>query len=245
MSDLANPPQPRPTQAEADEFMADALGFGDDEGDAPEWVPAAAKIHIDFLGGTPQGRAWVDGTGAVEIVTLLPDYDPGSLVPGEGLVASPLLNYAGPLLAFALGSFTGRVQYFWPVEAAQTSIEAFFIRDASGSYALQLSLRFSVPDVRLQGYNEINLILPGAPLNVGDGAYNAVAFTITTGGRAEFAVNGSTVAAGTYDLDDRPTANPFDRARTAVGNLAIQRVTFYDPLPTTAGLSALSAIPSD
>jgi hypothetical protein len=40
-------------------------------GTAPDWVPADAKIHIDLVGGTPQGRAWVDGTGEVAVETLL------------------------------------------------------------------------------------------------------------------------------------------------------------------------------
>ena len=36
----------------------------------PRWVPADAKIHIDFLGGSPQGRAWSNGA-EVAIDTLL------------------------------------------------------------------------------------------------------------------------------------------------------------------------------
>lgn len=46
-------------------------GGGGGGGGVPEWVPADAKVHIDFFGGDPQGRAWVEGTGEVAIDMLL------------------------------------------------------------------------------------------------------------------------------------------------------------------------------
>lgn len=236
MSDLANPPQPRPTQAEADEFMADALGFGDDDG-TPAWVPAGAKIHIDLF----NNRAW--NNGEVEIDTLLSSFLPENLSPGQGYIGN--LDYAGDALAAVLGSFTCRIQYLWPEGVIQGILDdTFLISEGTSSYALQLSLRFPTSQARFEGYNEASLVMSSAPFNTGESAdvFNTVAFTLTIvedGGRMEFALNGSAAMSGTYDMDDRPAAS-FDRARTVSEALVLQSITLYDPLPTTAGLSELS-----
>jgi hypothetical protein len=210
-------------------------------GGVPSWVPANAKIHIDFVGGTPQGRAWCDGA-EVAIETLIEDYLSSRLSP-DGLTY--LAPFTGPALAKALGSFTCRVQYFWPVGLTQGRLDdAFYTGEATESYALQLSLDFPLKKVQFQGFNEINLLLLNAPLQPA-GGYNTYAMTLTTigdGGRMEFAVNGSVVTSGVYDADDRPASDPFTLAFVRDGTLCIQSITFYDPLPTTAGLSALSAI---
>ncbi len=46
---------------------------GEGGGGAPEWVPDAFAegIYIDLVGGDPQGRAWVFGTGEVAVDTQL------------------------------------------------------------------------------------------------------------------------------------------------------------------------------
>lgn len=214
-------------------------------GGAPVWVPANAVIHIDFLGGSPQGRAWSNGA-VVALDTLIDPYEPTDLVPGMGLRYRRLL-LIGSASAMALSNFTCRLQYFWPVGVVSDNLpDAFVISEVTGdNYALELALNFPVTKVTFQGYNEIDLSLLSAPLNSGNNALNAVAFTLTnvaSGGRLEFALNGSAVTSGVYDTDDRPVEEPFTKATVHQGNLALQSITLYDPLPTTAGLSALSAV---
>ena len=64
------------------------------------WVPANARIHVDFLGGSPQGRAYGDGV-VVAVNTLLgsdpatvssygaTSYNPAYLVPNGYANNSP------------------------------------------------------------------------------------------------------------------------------------------------------------
>jgi hypothetical protein len=71
-------------------------------GGAPSWVPVGAKIHFDFLGGAPQGRAWNNGA-EVAISTLLTGavLDAGGLLfigaEGASVTATPILIAAAPL----------------------------------------------------------------------------------------------------------------------------------------------------
>jgi hypothetical protein len=54
-------------------------------------------------------------------------------------------------------------------------------------------------------------------------------------------MNGETGVTAAFDGDDRPVDNPFVAAMM-ITQLAIQSITLYDPLPSTAGLSELSEI---
>lgn len=79
------------------------------EGGVPEWVPEGASIRVDLVGGSPQGRAWVDGVGDVAVNTLLASdggfgttYNENDLVPESGLASTSQPSLAGALLSAVL-----------------------------------------------------------------------------------------------------------------------------------------------
>jgi len=249
MSDLAHPPQPKPTQAEADEFMADALGFGDGDDGAPAWVPLNARIHVDFLGGTPQGRAWVDGTGDVALTSILGAdavftgsvYNPANImVSGYNINSlSESVAFIGVALTAILGSLTLRIviKNINNAGAANTILD---LRPTNRADYIRCYTNYTPGTLVAESASDLFESIPG--LVKPAGSVNVVALTIA-GTRYEMAFNGSSPVAATLTADDRPAGNPFAHAMTAPVYYAIQAVTFYDPLPTTAGLSALSAIP--
>ena len=225
---------------------------GSGGGPAPDWVPANAKIHIDLVGV----RAWTEADGVVAIDTLLGSdpnaengwgatgYDPADLTT-DGLVYSTV---APALIGLArnaiVNAATVRIQ---SKQLDGTSVNfSFAILSSDGSDALETDL--TVANFNLKEYswngpltNDLDNVA-----NVGIGALNAVAITITDV-RFEAAANGSSVLIGILVDADRPAANPLtavvvDAGQSPVNGAAFQSITIYDPLPDTTGLSELSAV---
>lgn len=220
-----------------------------------DWVPASVKIHIDLVGGTPQGRAWVDGTGEVAVDTLLgsdpnteggwsaTEYDPADLT-SNGLVPSsvgPAL--IGVALAEILDAATIRIQ-IKQVEDIDVSgfSESFILLSANGADAIEFDLIGGMLASVSSWNGPLNNSIPDS-INSGLGSVNALAVTLTAS-RADIAVNGFAAIAGGLVDADRPVANPLVAALIDVNGpkWAIQSITIYDPLPTAAGLSELSSI---
>lgn len=229
-------------------------------GGAPDWVPAGAKIHIDFLGGTPQGRAWVDGTGEVAIETLLGNDPVVSEVHGaaneylssdlmaDGYLPSGVPNsyytcYLGIARSSIMAGATLRYQFKCTAPVTTHTI-MFGMSSADGNDALELSIQSSADGLSLSSWNGPVSADLNVAINATTGATNVVAMTVA-GMRFEAALNGhSEVIAATLMDADRPAANPLDGVWFGFRGLnsAIQSITIYDPLPTTAGLSELSEI---
>jgi hypothetical protein len=78
-------------------------------------------------------------------------------------------------------------------------------------------------------------------VNHGEGTFNCVAVTIVED-HFDLAANGSDAVTVSISSDDRPLANPLVAALIEPTDLcALQTITIYDPLPSTAGLSELSS----
>jgi hypothetical protein len=228
-------------------------------GGSPDWVPADAVIHIDLVGGTPQGRAWVQGTGEVAVDSLLGSdpntesavrpsaYSPAQLVtdgyrfydppPGGAGIAYPAL--IGALLTELLSGCTVRLQWITP--GATSSGDMLEIVSASGANALEYY--YSAGSLWVKGESwaggytaQINSILNAGTAT----SVNAFALTATST-RSEFAVNGSAVNAGV--LIPATHWNDLVAAMTVLRqNDILQSITLYGPLPGTTGLSELSEL---
>jgi len=222
-------------------------------GGAPDWVPANAVIHIDLIGGTPQGRAWVAGTGEVAVDTLLgsdpnteaawgpTSYDPSHLSAG---------GYSNGVLAFigsARDSLLTGTTYRSVFQSGPTtaSPEPLILVSADGNSAIEIYYREISP-------HSINASSWGGGLdetidmisNTGVGSINVVAMTITPV-RLDIAMNGSSPITASLTTDDFPTSgdSPLVAAIIDLSPLEdrfLQTITLYDPLPSTAGLSELS-----
>jgi hypothetical protein len=245
-----------PTTKLAKEYMEEEGG-----GDAgtPAWVPANAKIHIDFLGGTPQGRAWVDGTGEVAIETLLGSdpnaesgigeptgYDSADLAAG-GYMPDTATAFLGAAKIKLLEGATFRwVQQQIVVDGTGTMLCMSSLDGAAGIQidvkAFESSFDNSITFSSWSGSIHSTL---KEQLNFAVGTTNGIACTVTAT-RLEATANGYPTPIDDTLLDaDRPAANPLVAASFIYksGTSAIQVITIYDPLPTTAGLPALSEVP--
>jgi hypothetical protein len=228
----------------------------DTGGGAPDWVPINAKIHIDFVGGSPQGRAWSNGA-EVAIDTLLGSdpntesgwsatgYDPGKLTTD---------GYTFPQFSDLPLGFIGAAR-------SQILADATLVITRKNTTALPNS-SFVVMSADGSNAVEMDLVIPAVEETTGDAlvrswggslsqtfadvvdtstdAMNKVALTLT-GSRIDLAVSGSTASTNVLAADDRPPG-----ALVAVmldsPSCTIQSITIYDPLPTTSGLSELSAV---
>src|SRR6185436_2452345 len=118
-------------------------------GGAPDWVPANAVIHIDLVGGSPQGRAWNNGA-EVDVDTLLgtdpntpngwaqTEYDPADLT-ANGLVYGTSGEDLPPALIGAartlmLDGATIRVEFY---QTAQGDPSPLALLSADGNDAIQ------------------------------------------------------------------------------------------------------------
>jgi hypothetical protein len=215
-------------------------------GDTPDWVPANAVIHIDLVGGDPQGRAWVEGTGVVAVDTLLGNdpnttanyeetlYDPAALVASGYSKQDATDGHPPAFIGLARTKFlegtTIRVQF----KEGDTQLVS---RSTDDNAAIQMDIgvdgvqAYSNGPFGTETYYEFYN-------NVGDGsAVNAVAITFTAT-RFEFAVNGNDPVAGVLVEADLPVESPLSYVVFYTDML--QSITLYDPLPSTAGLSELS-----
>jgi hypothetical protein len=229
-------------------------------GTAPDWVPADAKIHVDLVGGSPQGRAWVDGIGEVVVDTLLgsdpntengwgpTSYNPVYLMENGYAPVSGSLAIIGNALSAMLPASTFVIRFKTTSSGMGSYIAALSVvgddaveYDLQGSglhaYSWKGSYSETIPDI-------LNVITDmGGGEFVGHGM-NAMAITLTPV-RSDIAVNGSEAVSAVLTTAEYPTSGADQLVAFVVqGNNAdaIQSITIYDPLPTTAGLSELSAI---
>jgi len=226
-------------------------------GGTPAWVPAGARIHIDLVGGTPQGRAWVDGTGEVAVDTLLGSdpntesgwnvtfYDPAYLMSdgyyGDGVVL--VTAFIGAARSKVLTGGTTVVRFRDPLSCLTHSV--FALVSADGNNGLEIELRGNQSQrVNANSWNgSLDLTIQNILNTLADGAINVLAFTLTQT-RIDFAVNGSDAVTSPLTVDDYPVDG--DGALVAVvidqrqNCEAIQSITIYDQLSTIAGLSELS-----
>jgi hypothetical protein len=217
-----------------------------------DWVPEGATIHIDFIGGDPQGRAWLEGTGEVAIDTLLGN-DPNA---DSGMVTTTAYNGAaitadgyrpgtgnpvaliGQALSLMLAGATARLQTE-AVGGSDLGINLIAI-SADGSDGVQIDYAHAGgASVIAQSFGgSLNLSAEDV-CNQGDGSVNVCAWTFVSD-RLDVAISGSDALTGAMDGDDRPgTVNAI---LFMFANCAIQSFTVYEPLPNTTGLSELSEV---
>jgi hypothetical protein len=234
---------------DADEIPAWAV---EEDGDTPDWVPDNAVIHIDLVGGSPQGRAWVEGTGAVAVDTLLgsdantetgwgesTSYDPEKLTADgyvQGFAAFALIGAARTAL-LAGATVRAQTKHLVTFDEGQPALNIAIV-SADGNDAIEFNLNYNNAQVSSRGGSLSETV--DSVSNVGVGAMNALSLTFTET-RAEFAVNGFDAEAGVIETADRPPGNPLVAVAVDTNeNVAYQIITLYDPLPSTAGLSELS-----
>jgi hypothetical protein len=226
-------------------------------GGAPAWVPANAVIHIDLVGGDPQGRAWVAGTGEVAVDTLLgadpntenawgaTGYDDanftvdGYIVTDEPFYVSPA--FIGPALSTVIAGCTVVVR-FKPLDAVQSGSFSFNVMSADGINCANVQGRTSEPrTTSTSSYSTPLFSTISDPLNLYPGV-NAIALTLTAT-RIECAANGSAPIDDVMTSADVGDPYSFVAANVAAfPDIALQSITLYDPLPSTAGLSELSEV---
>jgi hypothetical protein len=220
-----------------------------EEGGGTDWVPENAVIHIDLIA---PGRAWSNGA-EVAVDTLLGTdvnttngwaetlYDPANLT-ADGYV-NPVSGSPPALIGAArtlvLNAATIRIEFY---QAASGDPSPLALLSADGNDAIQVDFIAAVSNsLRATSWNgPLNQSITNC-FNVGAGARNAVAVTVTAS-RIDMAANGSTAITAMFDSADRPAGNPLVAALIDALVQALVSITFYDPLPDTAGLSALSEI---
>lgn len=232
-------------------------------GGEPEWVTEGANIDIDFVGGSPQARAYVDGAGEVAVDTLLGSdpnsdmawgastvYDPARLVadgydPRNGNVA-PI----GALRTKLLAGSTIRIAL--KQTGVGSAVQSFLLLSADGGQALQFDANQNDLDLQCFSYGGsfaedildiINFDNPS------EGATNVIALTVMPT-RAEGSCNASAAFAAVLDENDFPTVgeNPLvcgvftgsSNSSGSAGVFTYQRITVFDALPSTAGLPELA-----
>ena len=228
-------------------------------------VPANAKIHIDFLGGSPQGRAWSNGA-EIAIDTLLGSdpnavngrgdtaYNPGYIgsfgyqVPSEQVDPGVIINVAfigaarTALLDAATFVIREKLNSHDVTLVGTINIE---LLSEDGNDAAEIDVGYpahSVSGYTWNGAPALDLLISNILNESANGAVNVLAATITST-RMDIAVNGSTAQTGTMDSSMRPPGNPLVAAIFICDfRQAIQSITIYDPLPSTTGLSALSVV---
>lgn len=236
------------------ESLAEAVTLSEGGG-GDEWVPDGALIHIDLVGGTPQGRAWVDGVGEVDVDTLLgtdpntvnawgaSEYNPAFLtadgyVPESGDVLAMIGDarsqfFAGCVLRIKVKQVAG-------INPETTTIAM----SADGNRAIGVNAGNSEHQIEPFSYNAAWLAGEDAVYTVGVGSVNATAMVITST-RVEGAANNAAYVAETPGTGD--VGDPFNLV--AVGFIpnqenAIQEITMF-PLalaPAVEDLLPLSAV---
>jgi len=226
-------------------------------GGAPAWVPANAKIHIDFLGGTPQGRAWVDGTGEVAVETLLgndPVVDGGyattqyssSDLTSNGYKPSGSATLFTAFIGAARTKIAAGATFRFVTKNPMVNVTGTItlaLVSADGNDAIECSK--GGVGIHVESWNGSLNANSGTVFSDGFGAVNVCALTVVDM-RFEGAGNGSSaLLVATLDENDRPPDNPlvgFAFNYRSTNAQTIQSITLYDPLSSTAGLSELSEV---
>lgn len=243
-----------------EEALANTSHEEEGGGGAPDWVPANAAIHIDLVGGTPQGRAWVAGTGEVAVDTLLGSdpntvdgwgnctYDPADLAT-DGLLTGNDVAFIGACRAALISGAT----FVYRFKGQQTDPGgSTYMEYLSADGEAGLEVITQIPggggNGSISSWNGTASAATAAVINMTAGAINVVAATITPT-RGDIALNGSAAATTPLTTDDFPTsgASPIvavlmEITGSPTNGWYWQSFTLYDPLPSTAGLSDLSEV---
>lgn len=224
-------------------------------GSAPDWVPVNAKIHIDFLGGTSQGRAWTETDGEVAIDALLgsdPDtgngwaatsYDPTKLAANGYVPTVPfaLLNAARTKILLS-ATVVLRLMDLHGVSDAPEVV----LLSASGNNTFEFISRGGPKTFKATSWHGPLSLETAADIKQGIGLFNQYAFTLVPD-RVDIVVNGGIAVTSALTVDDYPISGDMVNTSALIDlmtaqNFAIQFITLYDPLPDTTGLSELSAV---
>jgi hypothetical protein len=220
----------------------------------PEWCPSNAIIHIDLVGGDPQGRAWVDGVGEVAVDALLgsdPNTENAWAITEYNSVNLDALGYNGraALIGQALTkvlSGSTVVIDFVNDNTEDTSVPAFGVCSADGVSCITFEIDENAKVLRGAAYT--GSFFEEQPLThtVFTSVTNRMAVTLTPT-RGEAAECGSSVLEKVLTSAEFPTTGESPMVASfvdavAIGAASIARITIYDALPDTSGLSALSAV---
>jgi hypothetical protein len=218
-------------------------------GGAPAWVPENAKLHINFA-ETNRG-AWTEASGEVAIDTLVGNdplidsewgsgtsgYDPSDLT-AAGLTTSDILGFIGEAKTRLLSGSTGVIEWLLQSEAGTADFLVFV--DAVGSFnAIDFFMSRALSRMRATSSNGA-LSLTSNQLVLSVGARNRIAFTATPT-RLEFSVNGNAALSASLTTDDW-SAEGMIAALMDLNADTLVTFTSYDTLPSTTGLSDLSAL---
>lgn len=214
---------------------------------APTWVPTNAVIHIDLVGGSPQGRAWVNGIGEVAVDTLLGSdantetggwemsaYDP-MLLGEHGLGTSgqyPAFVGAARTQVLAGASIVITLRGY-----DETNRSVIYLASVDGSfinYVQQQGANIAA-QTNASAFVEISNVM-----NIGATSTNRIAFTVTND-RFDLAANGSPAGTHAFTVDeDRSASDPMVSCGIQFGPAQyVQSISIYAPLQS---LSALSAV---
>jgi hypothetical protein len=224
---------------------------GEGGGDRPDWVPANAVIHIDLVRAfNDEDAAWTAADGIVAVDTLLgadantenawaeSGYDPADLT-ADGLLPDPV-QIQPALIGSARSAVMAGATVRWEVSQITGSEASVIIMAADGNDAVQIDIQPNSSLLQASSYGGgLDLSIPSSINAYGEGRVNSVAFTIT-GSRLDVAANGSDPETAAFDADDRPVGNPFVAIQFEGADSAHRKITLYDALPSTAGLSELS-----
>lgn len=222
--------------------------FDEEEGGG-DWWDDDAVVDIDLV----NNRAWTEADGEVAIDTLLgtdantDNYWDNSVYNPEALTVDGLVGYdtvalIGAARTAALGG-TIRVQTKQLADT-NSAFNPIILMAADGNNGAAVEIRFNPPDAWF-GFDgdESDAATISRIVNelVADGgAVNVIAATLTNT-RAEFSANGSDAESAPVSASYWPDENPFVAVAFQVNDdNAMQTITIYDALPSTAGLSELS-----
>jgi len=224
-------------------------------GSGLDWVPEGAVIHIDLVRAfNSLDAAWTAADGIVAVDTLLggdpntesgwgtTSYDPENLTVDGYVTNDNSLALIGSLRTALLAGGTIRVQEMLLGGGGGYPLISM---SSDGDDAVYFRLNTSTGLATVESYNG-TLSLETDPVvnscDFGETVANVFAATLA-GDRCEFAVNGSDVEQATLDSTDKPPGNPFVAVAVDPSqNNAVQSITLYDALPSTAGLSELSEV---
>lgn len=231
--------------------LEDEEGGGGD--DRPDWVPANATHHIDFVRAFNElDAAWTAADGVVAVETLLgsdPNTDnawgttgyDGETLNEFGYPASSVdIGFIGSARAKIIAGATMVARYTTPV--AEQGGLAYYIVAANGNDAVFFeTVAGSTKRIIAGSYSgdasgQITNII-----NSGGAGVNVIAVTATPA-RGEFAANGSDPVALVFDASDWPPGELVAAllSPTGSGDAALQSITLYNALASATGLSALS-----
>lgn len=231
-----------------------ALGSGGGS-TAPAWVPANAKIHIDFIGN----RAWTGADGEVAIAVLLgtdsnaesgwgaTSYNPADLTV-NGLYTVNVVAFieAARDALISGATFTFRTKNIGP---DPNNLDMEYL-SADGAAGMEVLIKVTTHRGGwLTSWNgSADVRTADNVVNNGDGTINMFAVTIVPT-RADMAINGTAAVTTVLNGVDFPTsgasplvASVMEITGSGGSGTYWQTFTIYDPLPTTTGLSELSAL---